>query len=94
MRIAVIYRQNSDHARTVYEFKEMMRRRYPDKPIKEYEIDTREGAAEASIYGVMQYPCIIVTAFDGRVLGMWEGLPLPMMDEVVASVLEQQGSTV
>lgn len=78
----------------MYEFIEMMRRRYPDKTIEELDIDTREGAAEASLYGVTQYPAIIATSFNGMVLGMWEGLPLPLIDEVAGAVIEYQGATV
>lgn len=94
MRLVALYRTNSEQARPVYEFIEMMRRRYPDKIIVELDIETREGAAEASLYGVMQYPAIIATAFDGRVLGMWEGIPLPLIDEVAGMVIELQSAPV
>lgn len=94
MKLVAIYRQNSDHARSVYEFIEMLKRRYPDKKVEELEIDTREGAATATLYGVVQYPAVIATANDGRILGMWEGLPLPMLDEVAGMLLEQQDSSV
>lgn len=94
MRIVVIYREKSDHARSIYEFKETMRRRYPDKKIDELEIDSRVGAAEAMLYGIVQYPAIIATAYDGRILGIWEGLPLPLIDQVAGMMLEQQSVTV
>lgn len=94
MRLVVLYRKRSDHARSAYEFIEMMRRRYPDKKVIEMDLDTREGAAEASLYGIMRYPAIITTGDDGRILGSWEGLPLPMIDEVVGSILEVQPTTV
>lgn len=94
MRLTVIYRPDSEHARSVYEFIEMVRRRYPDKPITELNIDSREGAAEASLYGVVQYPAIITTAFDGAMLGMWEGTPLPLIDEVVGTVVELSSASV
>lgn len=94
MRLVALYRTNSEQARPFYEFKEMMRRRYPDKPIKELDIDTREGAAEANLYGITQYPAIIATAYDGRLLGLWEGLPLPLIDEVAGSILELESSPV
>lgn len=94
MRLVALYRKNSEHARPMYEFIEMMRRRYPDKTIEELDIDTRDGAAEASLYGVTQYPAIIATSFNGMVLGMWEGLPLPLIDEVAGAVIEYQGATV
>jgi hypothetical protein len=94
MRLVAIYRKNSDHARPVYDFIEMLRRRYPDKRIEELEVDSRDGAAEATLYGVTQYPAMIATSLDGSVLGMWEGLPLPLIDEVAGLLLEQQGPTV
>jgi hypothetical protein len=94
MRLVVIYRQKSDHARPIYELIEMLRRRYPDKRVEELEIDRRDGAADATLYGVTRYPAMIATSLDGRILGMWEGLPLPLIDEVAGSLLEQQGATV
>ncbi len=92
--MVVLYRHNSEQARPVVEFIEMVRRRYPDRKVIEMDLETREGAAEASLYGVMQYPAILTTSDDGRVMGLWEGLPLPLIDEVIASVIEMQPTTV
>ena len=94
MRLVVLYRKNSEQYRPVYEFTEMMRRRYPDKKLEEKDIDSREGAAEATIYGVMSYPAIIITAYDGRVIEMWQGLPMPLIDQVAGMMLETQSTTV
>lgn len=94
MRLTILYRDRSDHARPVTDFVEMMRRRYPDKKPTLQDIETREGASTASLYGIMQYPALIVTAYDGRVIDQWEGLPIPRIDEVVAHMLEQQSTTV
>lgn len=94
MKLMVIYRQKSDHARSVYEFVETIHRRYPDKTVTELEIDTRQGAAEANLYSVTKYPAVIVTGLDGRVLGMWEGLPLPLIDEVMGVVVELEPTAV
>jgi hypothetical protein len=58
------------------------------------DIDTRDGAAEASLHDVMQYPAFIVTTFEGSVLQQWEGIPAPLIDEVAGMMLEQQGVTV
>lgn len=93
MRLALIYRKNSEQERPIIEFKEMMRRRYPDKTIEEFDLDSRIGAAQANLYGVVNYPAIIVTSNDGHVQGVWEGQPMPLLDEVMASMLEQQGSS-
>ena len=94
MRLVALYRTNSEQARPMYEFIEMFRRRYPDKIIQELDLDTRQGAAEADLYGIMRYPALVATGFDGRVLGLWEGLPLPLIDEVAGSVVEFQASPV
>lgn len=94
MRVVIIYRQNSEQARPVIEFKETMRRRYPEKNVEELEIDSREGAAEASLYGILQYPAIIVSAHEGNVLGQWEGLPLPLVDEVAGASVELETRSV
>ena len=88
MVLIALYRQNSEQARPVYEFLEMLRRRYPDKAIVELDIDTREGAAEASLYDVVRYPALLVRSLDGRIQGMWEGEPLPLIDEVAGLLLE------
>jgi len=94
MVLVALYRKNSEQERPVYEFIEMLKRRYPGRAVVEMDIETREGAAEASLYGVMQYPALLVRSLDGHVLGMWEGIPLPLIDEVAGLLLEQQGSSV
>jgi len=93
MRMTVLYRKNSEQARPVYEFLEMFSRRYPGKRVQELDIDTREGSSEAVLYGVISYPAMIITAYDGRVIGFWQGMPLPLIDEVAAMLLDQQGVT-
>jgi hypothetical protein len=93
MVLVALYRKNSEQERPVIEFLEMLRRRYPGKPVVELNIDTREGAAEASLYGVVQYPALLVRSLDGHIQGMWEGIPLPLIDEVAGLLLEQQSPT-
>lgn len=88
----VVYRPNSEQERPIIEFKEMMRRRYPDKTIIEYNLDTREGSDKARAYDITQYPAILVTTDDGKVQGLWQGEPLPLIDEVFGSLLERQSA--
>lgn len=89
MVLVVLYRKNSEQYRPIYEFLEMMRRRYPGKAIVELDLDTRDGAAEANLYDVVRYPALLVRSLDGRIQGMWEGEPLPLIDEVASLLLEQ-----
>lgn len=94
MRLTVLYRENSEHARVVNDFVTTLGRRYPGRTAVMLDIDTREGAAEASLHGVVQYPALLVTSYDGVVMQQWEGVPLPMIDEVAALILDQQPATV
>ncbi len=94
MRLAVFYRKNSEQERPIIEFKEMMRRRHPSVEVTDMDLDTRDGVTEARLYGITRYPAILVTAIDGSLQGLWEGTPLPLIDEVFGSMLEQQGPTV
>jgi len=58
-------------------------RRYDaGKRIELKSLSTRDGAATASIYDITAYPAIMALAEDGRPLNIWQGLPLPLMDEV------------
>lgn len=88
MVLVALYRFNSEQARPVSEFLEMLRRRYPGRAVVELDIETRDGAAEATLYGVVQYPALIVRSLDGHIQGMWEGDSLPLIDEVAGLLLE------
>ena len=89
MKAVVLYREHSEQYRPVHEFITMLERRYPGRSIQRLDIDTRDGAAEASLYGVAQYPAIIVKSIDGQVIQKWEGEHLPMVDEVAVHLLHE-----
>ena len=80
----VLYRPNSEYARTVEEFVHDFQYRYPGHTVEILSIDTRDGSATASLYDVMQYPAIMVLRTDGYMQNSWSGVPLPLMDEVAA----------
>ena len=86
MRLTILYREQSEHARDVATFVEMMRRQHPDKKPELESVETREGAATASLYGVMQYPAVIITTQDGRVMFQEEGLPMPIVAQVAGQL--------
>lgn len=93
MVLAVIYRKNTEQERPIIEFKEMMRRRHPQIDVTEIDADSRDATTKAHTYGFVQYPVILITDDAGRMQGMWEGVPLPLIDEVYGAMLEQQGSS-
>lgn len=90
MRVVIIYRDKSDHARPVLSFLRDLEYRYPDRKVELIDIDTRDGMAMASLYDVTNYPCILVLSIEGSVLQFWQGQPLPMIDEVVSFAMSNQ----
>lgn len=83
MKLVVIYRPNSEHASAVEAFARDFQRMYESgKKLELLSVNTRDGAAMASLYDIMAYPTILALADDGSVLNMWSGDSLPLMDEV------------
>jgi hypothetical protein len=84
MKVLVIYRPNSEHARLVDDFVREFQRRYPDSRLDILDIDSRDGSATASLYDVMEHPAILILQNDGYLQKSWMGASLPMLDEVFA----------
>lgn len=82
MKIIILYHPNSDHGRTIDEYVHEFVARNPEVSLEATSVDTREGANIATLYGVMQYPSMLALRDDGSVAKSWEGLPLPLMNEV------------
>lgn len=84
MKIVVLYRPNSEHARTVEDYVRDFQSRHPGPKLEIISLDTREGSATAALYDIVQYPAFLAIQNDGYVQKMWEGNDLPMMDEVAS----------
>lgn len=88
MKVLILYRPNSDHESEVRAFVRDLRQLHgiDGDRLELVSINTRDGSATASLYDVMSYPSILALANDGSVLNMWQGMPLPLMDEIVGYV--------
>ena len=84
MKVLVLYRPQSEHSRLVEEYIRDFNYRHPDIKLDTVNIDTRDGAAMASLYDVVQYPALIVVTSDGVIQRCWMGDLLPLIDEVVS----------
>ena len=82
MKVIVLYRPNSEHARQIETFIQDYHNQHGNARLEVLDIDSREGSALASLYDIMRYPTILALANDGMVLKTWEGDALPLMDEV------------
>jgi len=87
MTTVIFSREGMDYSRPVSNFVEMFGRKYPGRKIEVQSLDTREGAATATMYDITRYPAIVVRADDGRVVQIWQGEQLPLLDEVAAYAL-------
>lgn len=79
----ILYRPDSEHARAIEDFVHDFGRQYDAaRRLELISLNTRDGAATASIYDIVAYPAILALGDDGRILNVWQGIPLPLMDEV------------
>jgi hypothetical protein len=83
MKVVILYRPNSEHATTVESFvRDFEHQHDTGAKVELVSVNTRDGAAMASLYDVMAYPSILALSEDGSMLNFWQGEPLPLMDEV------------
>lgn len=83
----ILYRPESEHARAVETFiRDFQQQHHIDAKVEILSLDTRDGAATASLYDVVSYPAMLATNNEGSVIRMWEGKSLPLMSEVAGSL--------
>lgn len=82
MKVAVLYRSQSEQERPVLNF-ERDYNRQTGRHLSSYDLNTRDGWSLASLYDVVQYPAVLATTNDGQLLQMWQGDNLPLMNEVM-----------
>lgn len=87
MKVLILYRPNSEHATNVETFVRDFQHQHDlgDK-VELVSVNTREGSSTASLYDIWQFPAIVALGDDGKMLNMWVGEPLPLMDEVAGYV--------
>lgn len=82
MRVVILYQSNSEHERKVLEFAHDYQSAQLDRKVDLIDLNTRDGAAMALLYDVVQYPAILAVTDDGKMLQLWQGDQLPLMNEV------------
>lgn len=88
MRVSILYRPNSEQSRPVEEFAHEFKRIH-DYDVELLSTETREGASIASLYDIMQTPCLMVVENDGHMVQSWSGEKLPLMAEVAAYIVSR-----
>ena len=81
MKVIVLYHKQSDHIGLVEDFIRDYKR-FKNKELQLISLETQEGADYANLYGIVQYPAFLAIANDGTMQRMWQGIPMPLMDEL------------
>ena len=81
MRVAIIYREASEHGGVVRDYLRDFKRR-TGKDMDIIDPDSREGASLCETYDIMEYPTILATDSNGVLQTQWRGIPLPTINEV------------
>ena len=81
MKVLVLYHPKSEHAGLVEDYAHDYKKSRGRK-LELVSLETRDGASTATLYDVTRYPAILALANDGSVQNIWQGLPLPLMNEL------------
>ena len=81
MRVVVIFKDNTDYARSVTDFLRDFEQQ-TGHVLDTLDPDTSEGTLFCEAYDIVEYPTIIAVSDAGLMQNMWRGLPLPTINEV------------
>ena len=77
----LLYRHDTDYEREVIDYLRDFEQQM-GKKLETMNPDSPSGAQLCQTYDIVEFPTILATDNDGRVMQTWRGLPLPKMDEV------------
>ena len=70
MKVAILYRPNSEHETRVQNYAQDFERQV-GKKLALVDADTAEAVEIANIHDIMQFPAILVTEDDGSAVQVW-----------------------
>lgn len=81
MRVVVIYKIESDHAREVLDYLRDFERQTGHE-LEQIDPESRAGADFCRTYDIVEYPSIVALSDGGQMQNLWRGRPLPTISEV------------
>jgi len=81
MRVVVVFKEQTDYARTVLDFLRDFEHQTGHN-LETIDPDTEEGTNFCNTYDIVGYPTIIAISDDGQMQNSWTDLPLPTISEV------------
>jgi hypothetical protein len=81
MRVVVVYKDQTDYARSVIDFLRDFQHQ-TGHDVETLNPESPEGIDFCQTYDIMEYPTMIAISDDGQMQNTWAGLPLPTISEV------------
>mgnify|MGYP001438326356 CR=1 FL=1 len=81
MKVVIVFKPESEHARAVSDFLHEFHRQ-TGRELEMVNPETKEGDAFCRTYDVVEYPTMLALGDDGVMQQTWRGLPLPTISEV------------
>ena len=82
MKITLLWNEQTDYASEVREWLRDFKHDNHGVEIIEKDPESRDGGDFAQVYDILQYPAVVVTDNDGKLIRLWKGRPMPQIDEV------------
>ena len=81
MRVVVVYKEETDYARSITEYLRDFEHQ-TGHVLDTIDPETPEGIDFCRAYGIIEYPTMIAISEDAVMQNSWRGLPLPTISEV------------
>ena len=81
MKTYIVYKEESDHARTVTDYLRDFERQ-TGKQLESVDPETRDGSAFCATYDVVEYPSIVAVDDNGVLQNLWRGTNFPTISEL------------
>lgn len=81
MKVFVVYKVESDHAREVTDYLRDFERQTGHK-LTTINPESRDGEMTCRTYDIVEYPTVFALSDDGVLQNLWRGRPLPTISEV------------
>lgn len=88
MRVVMVWRDNTDYARTVIEWLRDFEHR-TGRIIESLNPDEPDGESICRAYDIVEYPSMLAIDDDGSMVRLWRGREMPRIDDVSYYTLDR-----
>ena len=86
MTAMALYHPASEQAMAIETYAHEYASLQPGNKLELISLETPQGARLAELYGITEYPSLIVISNDGHLLRLWQGGDLPLMSELTGYI--------